>query len=155
MQDGASARASRLVMVLKLVLECLAGAVAASPVHQLGERRPPLPLTWPHPHPRKPSVLSPTTPADIRQMNELFNTQPRAPRFGKLPASGDSLVSDGNALAAALGKNEWPRLTTTPTKEGDVACDDILMRKNLKNEHGGKWAIRTWVHGSRNAGVAG
>ena len=66
MLDGASVRAPRLVMVLNLVLECLAGAVAASPVHQLGERRPPLPLTWPHPHPRKPSVLSPTTPADIR-----------------------------------------------------------------------------------------
>jgi hypothetical protein len=28
-------------------------------------------------------------------------------------------------------------------------------QENLKNEHGGKWAIRTWVHGSRNAGVAG
>jgi hypothetical protein len=27
--------------------------------------------------------------------------------------------------------------------------------KSLKNEHGGKWAIRTWVYGSRNAGVAG
>ncbi len=32
---------------------------------------------------------------------------------------------------------------------------EVGLEKNLKNEHGGKWAIRTWVHGSRNAGVAG
>ena len=122
MLDGASARASRLVMVLNLVLECLAGAVVASPVHQLGERRPPLPLTWPHPHPRKSSMLSPTTP---RRSGP--DPQPETPMFSKLPASGDSLVSDGNALAAALGKGEWPRLTMTPTKEGNVTCDDILI----------------------------
>ena len=50
-----------------------------------------------------------------------------------LPASGDSLVSDSNALAAAMAKGEWPRLTMALTGEGNVSCDDILMAFAQRN----------------------
>ena len=55
------------------------------------------------------------------------DSQPATLMSGKLPASGDSLVSDGTALAAAMGKGAWPRLMMVPSKKGEVAFDDLLM----------------------------
>jgi hypothetical protein len=50
---------------------------------------------------------------------------------------------------------EWFNLGMNKSVPGVKPTAVGMKWKNLKNEHGGKWAIRTWVHGSRNAGVAG
>ena len=84
--EGAPARALRLLIVLTLALECLTGAVAAPPMHQPWERRPPLPLTRPYPHPRRSSMPPPQGSGPDLQPKTL----------SKLPASGLNLVSYAN-----------------------------------------------------------
>ena len=111
-----------LVMVLTLELECLTGAVGASPMHQPGERRPPLLLTRPYPHPRKPSM--PPPPAE---QGSGSDPQPATLILNKLPGSGYSMVPDGDALATAMSKGDWGTSTAAPSNGKPVAFDDLLM----------------------------
>ena len=85
------------------------------------------------------------TPAHLRKM------------FDSYDENHDGTVSR-EEVEHALARLELPvtyaaQIFARVDTNGDGLLD--FKWRNLKNEHGGKWAIRTWVHGSRNAGVAG
>ena len=97
-------------MTLTLVLECLTGAVGASLMHQPVEWRSPLLMTRPCPHPRKPSMPPPPTEQGLDP-----DPRPAALKLNKLTRIGDSMVSDGNTIAAAMRKGEWGTSTAAPS----------------------------------------
>jgi hypothetical protein len=53
--------------------------------------------------------------------------RPAALKLNNLPRSGDSMVRDGNAIAAAMRKGEWGTSTAAPSDGKPLAFDDLRI----------------------------
>jgi hypothetical protein len=109
-------------MALTLVLEGLTGAIGAPLMHQPVAWRPPLLMTRSCPHPRKPSMPPPPTGQGLDP-----DPRPAALKLNKLPRSGDSMVRDGNAIAAARRKGAWGTSTAAPSDGKPLAFEDLRI----------------------------